>query len=80
MIFEKEFPLKNFIFSKKATKIDEIITINLTSTTKRQIDSKDFINTVKILSIFVAFLENNNFTCFVVWENRTGISLVWDLD
>ena len=36
------------MFSKKATKIDEIFT-NVKST-------------VKILSIFVAFLENMNFT------------------
>ena len=39
-------PLK-FMFSKKATKIDAIFTVKLT---------------VKILSIFVAFLENVNLT------------------
>ena len=45
-----------FIFSKKATKIDKVFTIDLIISTKRQIDSEDF------LSIFVAFLENINFT------------------
>ena len=40
------------MFSKKATKIDEI---DLTLCSKRQIE-------VKISSIFMAFLENMNFT------------------
>ena len=44
-----------FMFSKKATKIDEIFTVNLTSCSKSQIHSEDFIN-------FMAFLENANFT------------------
>ena len=43
-----------FMFSK-ATKIDEIFTVNLTLCSKCQIDGE-------ILSIFVAFLENTNFT------------------
>ena len=47
------FPLK-FMFSKKATKIDEIFTVDLTLCSKHQIDSKDFVN-------FRAFLENMNF-------------------
>ena len=42
------------MFSKKATKIDEIFSIDLTLCSKYQID-------VKISSIFVAFLENTNF-------------------
>ena len=42
------------MFSKKATKIDEIFTIDLTLCRKRQIDGEDS-------SIFVAFLENMNF-------------------
>ena len=33
-----------FIFSKKATKIDKIFTVNLTFTTYRQINGEDFIN------------------------------------
>ena len=41
-----------FVFSKKATKIDEIFTINFVVFVK---------STVKISSIFVAFLENMNF-------------------
>ena len=43
------------MFSKKATKIDKIFTVDLTVTTYCQIG-------VKILSIFVAFSENVNFT------------------
>ena len=38
------------MFSKKATEIDEIFTVDLT---------------LKISSIFVAFLENMNFNCFI---------------
>ena len=33
-----------FMFSKKATKIDEIFTIDLTLCSKRQIDEEDFVN------------------------------------
>ena len=33
-----------FIFSKKATKIDEIFTVDLTVTTYCQIDGEDFFN------------------------------------
>mgnify|MGYP006975644267 CR=1 FL=1 len=42
-------------FSEKATKIDKIVTVNLTVCSNRQIDGEDFI-------IFVVFLENKNFT------------------
>ena len=42
-----------FMFSKKATKIDEIFTADLTLCSKCQIDGEDFV-------IFVAFLENTN--------------------
>ena len=45
-----------FMFSKKATKIDKIFTVDLTFYV---VSVK---STVKILSIFVAFLENTNFT------------------
>ena len=44
-----------FMFSKKATKIDEIFTVDLTLTIH------NVKSTVKISSIFVAFLENMNF-------------------
>ena len=37
------FVLK-FIFSKKATKIDKIFTIDLTLVKKHQIDREDFVN------------------------------------
>ena len=33
-----------FMFSRNATKIDEIFTIDLTLCSKRQIDSEDFVN------------------------------------
>ena len=45
-----------FMFSKKATTIDEIFTVNLT-----------FKSMVKISSIFVAFLENMNFNDVDFW-------------
>ena len=44
------------MFSKKATEIDKIFTVNLPL--KYLVSVK---STVKILSIFVAFLENMNF-------------------
>ena len=40
---------------KKATKFDEIFTVDLTLRSKCQIPSEDFVN-------FLAFLENMNFT------------------
>ena len=46
------FGYLKFKFSKKATKIDEIFTVDLLHSVK---------STVKISSIFVAFLENMNF-------------------
>ena len=54
------------MFSKKATKIDNIFTVDLVLCTMCQIDSEDYVLCVKltekIWSIFVAFLENMNFT------------------
>ena len=44
------------MFSKKATKIDQIFTVDLTLTTYIFVES-----TGKILLIFVTFLENMNF-------------------
>ena len=60
---EEYFSVK-FMFSKKATKIDEIFTVNLTLCGKCQIDSEDFV-------IFVAFLENTNFNnqIWSIWQN-----------
>ena len=43
------------MFSKKATKIDEIFNVDLTVTTYCQIDGEDFVN------FFLAFSENVNF-------------------
>ena len=36
--------LIKFMFSQKASKIDEIFTVDLTLCSKRQIDSEDFVN------------------------------------
>ena len=47
-----------FMFSKKATKFDEIFTVDLT------LCIVSVKSTVKISSIFVAFLENMNFNFF----------------
>ena len=44
------------MFSKKATKINEIFTVDLTSCSKCQIYDEDLVN-------FVTFLENTNFNC-----------------
>ena len=50
------------MFSKKATKIDEIFTVNLTLCSKCQIDGEDFVNFCgllrkhKIYDIFVKYL------------------------
>ena len=44
------------MFPKKATKIDKIFTVDLTLTYLVNVKS-----TVKILSIFLTFLENMNF-------------------
>ena len=57
------------MLSKKATKIDKILTVDLTLCSKCQIHfsfwtivKSSVKSTVKILSIFVAFLKNMNFT------------------
>ena len=47
------------MFSKKATKIDEIFTVDLTVCSKCQIDSEDFVS-------FVAILETLNFNDMVL--------------
>ena len=54
-ILLKLFLLK-FMFSKKATKIDEIFTINLMLCSKRQIDNEDFINFLGLLREYELYL------------------------
>ena len=54
------------MFSKKAKKIDEIFTVDLTLWSK-------WSKMVKISSIFVAFLENTNFKTnlqILLWDQR----------
>ena len=46
-----------FMFSKKATKIDEIFTVDLTVTTYCQIDGEDFVN-------FCGFLRKRELDLF----------------
>ena len=42
--FGGKFEFIKFMFSKKATKIDEIFTVDLTICSKRQIKGEDFVN------------------------------------
>ena len=51
------------VFSKKATKIEEIFTVYLTFTYIHNVKSM-----VKISFIFVAFLENMNFNSYIYVE------------
>ena len=44
--------LIKFMFSKKATKIDEIFTVDLADTTYCQIDGKDFVKFCGLLRIY----------------------------
>ena len=53
-----------FVFSKKATKIDEIFTINLTVTTLCQIDSEDFVNFCGLLRKYELLTKKNASTNF----------------
>ena len=57
-----------FIFSKKATKIDEIFTIDLTLSSKCQIDGEDFFNFCGLLRkhelyLHFSFSIFNSFLC-----------------
>ena len=45
-----------FIFSKKATKIDEIFTGDVTSCSKCQIDGEDFVNFCGVLRKHILYL------------------------
>ena len=56
------------MFSKKATKIDKIFTVDLTLLYNVKL-------TVKISSIFVAFFENMNFTMFRLKEDEISKNL-----
>ena len=66
-----------FMFCKKATKFDEIFTVDLTITTYCQIEGEEF------FSIFVAFSENINFNnvvgiiCPPGWSRFTWYAKIW---
>ena len=47
------------MFSKKATKIDEIFTVDLTLCSKRQIDGEDFFNFSGLLRKYKPYCPNN---------------------
>ena len=54
--------LVKFVFSKKATKFDEIFTVDLTLTTYCQINGKDFFNFCGLLlkhELYVCSIEND---------------------
>ena len=53
ILHDHSYIFLKFVFSKKATKIDEIFTVDLTVCSVK--------SPVKIFSNFVAFLENTNF-------------------
>ena len=46
------------MFSKKATKIDEIFTVDLTLCSKRQIDGEDFFNFSGLLRKYKLYCPN----------------------
>ena len=53
-----------FMFSQKATKIDEIFTIDLTLCSQCQIDSEDFINFCGLLRKYELYYETELFFLF----------------
>ena len=61
-----------FMFSKKATKIDEIFTVNLTFTTERRIDGEDFI-------IFCGLLKNHKVYYNFFWISHYSPALIYYL-
>ena len=50
--FRWQFCVLKFMFSEKATKIEEIFTVHLTLYSKCQIDSEDFVNFCGLLRIY----------------------------
>ena len=58
-----------FMFSKNATKIDKIFTVNLTVTTYCQIDGEDFVN-------FCGLLRKRELYC-VLFSQKRAEELHW---
>ena len=54
-----------FMFSKKATKIDEIFTVDLTLCSKCQIVCEDFINFCGLLRKYKLY-PNSEKNCFII--------------
>ena len=59
-----------FMFSKKATKIDEFFTLDLTLCSKRQIDGEDFINICGLLRKYELYPNDHG-----VYKKRTLFNL-----
>ena len=49
------------MFSKKATKIDEMFTVDLTLCSKRQIDGEDFVNFRGLLRKYELYTNKSNY-------------------
>ena len=62
------------MFSKKATKIDEIFTVNLTLCSKGQIDGEDFFNFRGLLRKYELYLGTGNLVCKISAASVTGAS------
>ena len=62
------------MFSKKATTIDEIFTVDLTLCSKRQIDGEDFVNFRGLLRKYELYLLNgfyeNKITNEIIIEEK----------
>ena len=54
----KKGVILKFMFSKKATKIDKIFTVDLTLCSKHQIDSEDFLNFRGLLRKYELYLSS----------------------
>ena len=63
-ISSKDIFIVKFMFSKKATQIGEIFTVDLTLCSKCQINSEDFVN-------FRGFLRKYELYGFLLLENQT---------
>jgi hypothetical protein len=75
-------PLIMFVFSKKATKIDQIFTVDLTLTARSQIVSEDFINFCGLLRKHELYrTENSRLTyCWIHPPSQSTLGeQKWDL-
>ena len=62
-----------FMFSKKATKIDEIFTVNLTLCNKCQIDGEDYVNFCGLLrkhKLYVYHFEQADIKLYIYFNTK----------